>query len=43
MPEERGIKAFQIPLAKDDFSKQWRRDILNVITKDGAVDKQIKE
>ena len=37
------ISLFKLPTAKDETTKKWRREMLNVITKDRVVDANFKK
>ena len=39
----KGISIFKVPLPKNEFSKKWNRDLINIITKDRQVDEPIKK
>ena len=38
----KGIGLFKLPTAKDDASKKWRQDFLNIVTKYRVEDKDFK-
>ena len=38
-----GVGIFRLPSAKDDNTKKWRSEILNVISKDRVVNASFKE
>ena len=37
------ISLFKLPTAKDETTEEWRREMLNIITKDGVVDANFKK
>eukprot|EP00794_Sanderia_malayensis_P011564 gene11564-12759_t len=39
----KGLSIIKVPSAVDDFTKKWRSDILNVITRDRVVDPPLKK
>ncbi len=38
----KGIGLFKLPTARDDASKKWRQDFLNILTKYRVKDKDFK-
>ncbi len=38
----KGIGLFKLPTARDDASKKWRQDFLNIVTKYRVEDKDFK-
>ena len=38
----KGIGLFKLPTAKDDASREWRQDFLNILTKYRVEDKNFK-
>ena len=38
----KGIGLFKLPTPKDEESKKWRRDVLNILTKYRVQDKDFK-
>ena len=39
----KGIGIFQIPMRQDDFHKNWRKEIVNVVSRFRVMDKTLKE
>ena len=37
------ISLFKLPTAKDETTEKWRKEMLNVITKDRVVDANFKK
>ena len=37
------ISLFKLPTAKDETTEKWRKEMLNVITKDKVVDANFKK
>ena len=40
--KSKGIGIFKLPAPTTDFNKQWRADLVNIVTKDRVVDKALK-
>ena len=38
----KGISLFKLPTANDEETKLWRREMLNIITKDRVIDSNLK-
>ena len=41
--KDKGVGIFKVPTGKDDESKKWRAEMLNIITKDRVVDELFRK
>lgn len=39
----KGISFFKIPTKDDDYSTEWRNKIVNIITRDRIIDKNLRK
>ena len=40
--KDKGIAIFRVPTGEDEFSTKWRDEIVNIITKDRVIDKNLR-
>ena len=40
--KSKGISIFRVPTGDDEYSKNWREKIVNIITKDRVIDKNLR-
>ena len=40
---KKGIAIFRVPTGEDDFSKKWRENIINIVTKDRIIDGSLRK
>ena len=38
----KGVTIFKVPVPNSDFNKEWRNELINVITKDRVIDDGLK-